>query len=220
MTREEETVCIQRICAGDANAFEPLVLEYQTSIYHLVYRIVQDSQDATDLTQEIFLQAYRSLSSFRGESRFFVWLYRLACNCCTDFLRKKSVVTVSLTVEENSGEFSELEIPDLRFHRNIHWNKKSYEPPFKRFATAFSYRTGNFNLAGVQRLFLRRNFGNLVSGTRYCPLSHLSCPKKTLCHSSQRRELFLFFSVSGTEGGMRFVRLRILSGTDQSYDGW
>ena len=115
MTREEETVCIQRICAGDANAFEPLVLEYQTSIYHLVYRIVQDSQDATDLTQEIFLQAYRSLSSFRGESRFFVWLYRLACNCCTDFLRKKSVVTVSLTVEENSGEFSELEIPDLRF---------------------------------------------------------------------------------------------------------
>lgn len=114
MTREEEATLIRRICDGDSDAFEPLVLEYQTSIYHLAHRMVNDPQDATDLTQEIFLQAYRGLASFRGESKFSVWLYRLACNRCTDFLRKQHP-TVSLTTEDEMEDSTEWEIPDLRF---------------------------------------------------------------------------------------------------------
>lgn len=114
MTREEEAILIRRVCGGDADAFEPLVLEYQTAVYHLALRMVNHPQDAIDLAQEIFLQAYRNLSSFRNESRFFVWLYRLACNRCTDFLRRQQS-TVSLTVEDGEETLSELEIPDRRF---------------------------------------------------------------------------------------------------------
>lgn len=114
MTKAEEAALIRRVCDGDPDAFEPLVLEHQTAVYHLALRMVGNPQDATDLTQEIFLQAYRSLSSFRGESRFFVWLYRLAHNRCTDFLRQRKP-TLSLTLDDDAEEIAELDIPDRRF---------------------------------------------------------------------------------------------------------
>lgn len=114
MTSGEESALIRRVCDGDPDAFEPLVLAYQTAIYHLALRMVGNPHDATDLTQEIFLQAYRSLPSFRGESRFFVWLYRLAHNRCTDFFRQQQV-TFSLTAEEDLDSGMEWEIPDRRF---------------------------------------------------------------------------------------------------------
>ena len=114
MTKGEDSALIRRVCDGDPDAFEPLVLEYQTAIYHLALRMVGNPQDATDLTQEIFLQAYRNLAAFRGESKFFVWLYRLACNRCTDFLRQHQA-TISLTVDNETDNSLELEIPDQRF---------------------------------------------------------------------------------------------------------
>ena len=70
-------------------------------------------EDAADLSQEAFIKAYNSLSSFRGDSKFSVWLYRIVSNLCLDFLRsKKRRPTVSLSVENEDGEETELEIPD------------------------------------------------------------------------------------------------------------
>ena len=114
MTRAEELSLILRVCDGDTDAFAPLVQEHQNAVYHLALRMVGNPQDAADLTQEIFLQAYRSLVSFRGESRFFVWLYALARNRCTDFLRRQKPV-LSLTMEDDAEASAELELPDFRF---------------------------------------------------------------------------------------------------------
>ena len=114
MTRAEELSLIRRVCDGDTDAFAPLVQEHQNAVYHLAFRMVGNPQDAADLTQEIFLQAYRSLASFRGESRFFVWIYALARNRCTDFLRRQKPV-LSLTMEDDAEASSELDLPDLRF---------------------------------------------------------------------------------------------------------
>lgn len=68
-----------RAAAGDDSAFEMLVSRYQGSIYRLACRLTSDT-DAPDVLQETFLQLYRHLSSFRGESRFRTWLYRIASN--------------------------------------------------------------------------------------------------------------------------------------------
>ncbi len=116
MTREEEQRCIARTLKGDAEAFAPLVRAYEPGIYGLCFRMARNTEDAQDLTQEIFLRAYRALGSFRGESRFSVWLYRLGHNVCLDFLRRrKRQWEVSLTQTDEDGQEQELEIPDGRY---------------------------------------------------------------------------------------------------------
>ena len=116
MTREEENAVVERVRAGDTDAFEALVTAYQKQIYNLTLRYVTLPEDAADLTQEAFLRAYRSLDSFRGDSRFSVWLYRLATNICIDFLRSKGRGSAaSLTVENDEEEPEELDVPDLSF---------------------------------------------------------------------------------------------------------
>lgn len=104
---------IQSVLEGDVNAFEVLVTKYEKTVYNLALRMTGNAEDAADMTQETFLKAYRSLKSFRGDSRFSVWLYRICSNVCLDFLRSKSRKSASsLTVENDEGEEVELEIPD------------------------------------------------------------------------------------------------------------
>lgn len=116
MTREEEYAVIRRVCAGDADAFETLVTAYQKQVYNLALRTVGSEEDAADMTQEAFLRAYRSLGSFRGDSKFSVWLYRLTTNICIDFLRSRGRrPTVSLTTVDEDDEPQEMEVADDRF---------------------------------------------------------------------------------------------------------
>lgn len=116
MTREEELEIINRVRAGDTDAFESLVLEHQNKVYSLALRMVGNEEDARDMAQEAFVRAYTSLAGFRGDSKFSVWLYRLTSNICIDFLRSRQRhQTVSLTYDTDDAEGGQLEIPDERF---------------------------------------------------------------------------------------------------------
>ena len=115
MTPSEELSLIERVRTGDADAFEPLVCEHQKKVYNLALRLLKNSDDALDASQEAFIKAFTGISGFRADSRFSVWLYRLTYNVCIDLLRKKSREnTVPLSVEDDGGETVELEIPDER----------------------------------------------------------------------------------------------------------
>ena len=111
MTEVSEKKIIEKVLGGDANAFEELVLKYEKTVYNLALRMVGDRDDASDMTQEAFIKAYGSLSSFRGDSKFSVWIYRITTNVCLDFLRSKSrKQQVSLTVSDDD-EDAQLDIP-------------------------------------------------------------------------------------------------------------
>ncbi|MDH5709183.1 MAG: RNA polymerase sigma factor RpoE [Hylemonella sp.] len=71
---------VERSLAGDASAFELLVLKYQRRIQRLIGRMVRNSDSVQDIAQETFIRAYRALHQFRGESQFYTWLYRIAVN--------------------------------------------------------------------------------------------------------------------------------------------
>ena len=114
MTREQELAVIRRVQRGDANAFEYLVAAYEKNVYNLALRMTGSPEDAEDMAQEAFLKAYSSLGSFRGDSKFSVWLYRIVSNVCLDFLRRqKKRQSFSLSMEDDDGEQTELELPDL-----------------------------------------------------------------------------------------------------------
>ena len=104
---------VRKVLQGDVNAFEKLVTEYEKAVYAIAQRMTGNPEDAADMTQEAFIKAYNSLGSFRGDSKFSVWLYRIATNVCLDFLRSRSrKPTVSLSVEDDDGEEVELDIAD------------------------------------------------------------------------------------------------------------
>jgi len=80
--------CLQ----GSTNAFGVLVRRYQDRLFHTVYRMVENAEDAQDIVQEAFLNAYQSLDGFKGDSLFFTWLYRIAVNTAISMKRKQRVV--------------------------------------------------------------------------------------------------------------------------------
>ena len=106
---------IQSVLGGDSDAFETLVIENQNNVYNLALKMTRNEEDALDISQEVFLKAYRSLKNFRGESRFSVWLYRMTYNLCIDFTRRKRRVSeTSLSQTDEDGEQHDYEIPDTR----------------------------------------------------------------------------------------------------------
>jgi RNA polymerase sigma-70 factor (ECF subfamily) len=77
---DSDGLLVERTLAGDARAFELLVLKYQRRIQRLIARMVRDTDLVEDIAQETFIRAYRALHQFRGEAQFYTWLYRIAVN--------------------------------------------------------------------------------------------------------------------------------------------
>jgi RNA polymerase sigma-70 factor, ECF subfamily len=84
--REVDQQLVERAQRGDKRAFEMLVLKYQRKLGRLLSRLVRDPAEVEDVTQEAFIKAYRALPSFRGDSAFYTWLYRIAINTAKNYL--------------------------------------------------------------------------------------------------------------------------------------
>ena len=86
MNQPELIVQLQQ---GDEQAFKKLVGEWQDMVYNTAIGIVQNENDADDITQDVFIQVYQSVSSFKGESKFSTWLYRIVISKSLDHIKKK-----------------------------------------------------------------------------------------------------------------------------------
>lgn len=94
--RQAEQATIEACQRGEREAFDELVLRYQKGIYGLCYRYVSNHEDAGDLTQEVFVRAWRAIGRFRGQSSFSTWLYRIGVNACLNFRAKRRLETREL----------------------------------------------------------------------------------------------------------------------------
>jgi len=84
--REVDQQLVVRAQQGDKRAYELLVLKYQRKLARVLSRLVRDPAEVEDVTQEAFIKAYRALPSFRGDSAFYTWLYRIAINTAKNYL--------------------------------------------------------------------------------------------------------------------------------------
>ncbi|HVF54517.1 MAG TPA: sigma-70 family RNA polymerase sigma factor [Pyrinomonadaceae bacterium] len=105
-----ETQFIERLRKGDAAAFDRLVEERSGDIYAVLYRLTEDPEEARDLTQETFLQAFRNIAHFRGDADLRTWLYRIAVNQARNrwrwWRRRRRGSTVSLDATDETHELS------------------------------------------------------------------------------------------------------------------
>jgi RNA polymerase sigma-70 factor (ECF subfamily) len=119
-----EAEAIRRAQQGDAAAFERLYRLHSRRVYSLCLRMVGNTAEAEDLAQEAFLQLFRKISTFRGESAFSTWLHRLAVNVVLMKLRRKSGTEASLEEitepdDESGGPRRDFGGPDLRLSGSI-----------------------------------------------------------------------------------------------------
>lgn len=84
--REVDQQLVERAQRGDKRAFELLVVKYQRKLARLLSRFIRDAGEIEDVTQEAFIKAYRALPSFRGDSAFYTWLYRIGINTAKNYL--------------------------------------------------------------------------------------------------------------------------------------
>jgi RNA polymerase sigma-70 factor (ECF subfamily) len=85
----EDGLWIERFLSGDAEGFTMLVRKYQNRVLNIVYSLIGQDRESEDIMQEVFMKVYHSLKSFRQQSQFSTWLYRIVMNTSYDFLRRR-----------------------------------------------------------------------------------------------------------------------------------
>lgn len=105
--RENDRSLLERAKKGDIGAFEQLVEGYQKKVFNITLRMMGNPDDASELTQEVFIRVYRSLRNFKEESQFSTWIYKIATNICLDELRKqkkRKVFSIDEEIKADDGE--------------------------------------------------------------------------------------------------------------------
>ncbi|MFN0157565.1 MAG: RNA polymerase sigma factor [Bacteroidota bacterium] len=105
----DESVLIQRTRDGDLSAFRHIVEEYKMMVYRLALDMTGNADDADDISQDVFLRAYRSFASFRGEAKLNSWLYRITVNVCLDHRSNKNAKRTELRADMESEEHESLD---------------------------------------------------------------------------------------------------------------
>lgn len=120
-----EKQLLQKAKMGDENSFESLILSCQNKAFNIAIRYLKNEDDAMDALQESFIKIFRHLSSFKEDSRFDTWVYRIVVNTCNDMLRKNSnqKITDSIFKTEDEKE-TVIEIPDVSGSPEEVFNKK------------------------------------------------------------------------------------------------
>lgn len=104
--REVDQQLVERAQRGDKHAFELLVSKYQRKLGRLLSRFIRDPAEVEDVAQEAFIKAYRALPSFRGDSAFYTWLYRIGINTAKNYLvamGRRAPTTTEIDSEEAEG---------------------------------------------------------------------------------------------------------------------
>ena len=104
--REVDQQLVERAQRGDKRAFELLVEKYQRKLGRLLSRLIRDPGEVEDVTQEAFIKAYRALPSFRGDSAFYTWLYRIGINTAKNYLvamRRRAPTSTEVEAEDAEG---------------------------------------------------------------------------------------------------------------------
>jgi RNA polymerase sigma-70 factor (ECF subfamily) len=128
--REVDQELVERAQRGDKQAFELLVSKYQRKLARLLSRFIRDATEVEDVTQEAFIKAYRALPTFRGDSAFYTWLYRIGINTAKNYLAamgRRAPTTTEIDSEEAEGYEDGEQLRDVNTPENMMMSRQVAE---------------------------------------------------------------------------------------------
>src|SRR5215211_1938384 len=153
---EPSPALVQRAQAGDREALSALVASQQTYVYSIAMSLMHNPTDAADMTQEAFIRLVRSLGTYRGETKFTTWLYRLVTNICLDGLRRRGRAVDSLDEAASTAAGEDGQTAGDRLADNDRWTQPEEEVELRESAT--EVREALSRLPGPQRLALTLHY--------------------------------------------------------------
>jgi len=100
MTTNDESIIVARVLNGDTSAFSKLVDQYKDLVYTLALRMLRNREEAEEVSQDVFIKIFKSLSSFKGDSKLSTWVYRVAYNSCLDQLKKNKKHQMDVPIDD------------------------------------------------------------------------------------------------------------------------
>lgn len=125
--REIDQVLVERAQGGDKRAFDQLVSKYQRKLGRLLSRFIRDQAEVEDVSQEAFIKAYRALPSFRGDSAFYTWLYRIGINTAKNYLvsqGRRAPTSTEYDAEEAEGFEDASQLRDINTPESLLLSKQ------------------------------------------------------------------------------------------------
>ncbi len=120
----DDMVLVEQAKGGDASALENLIRKYQNRIFNVILKISGNYEDAAELTQETFVKVIESIDTFKGKSRFYTWLYRIAVNLTINYC-KRAVKLGFRSLDQNKGNLTD---ENKRYLKDILTNSSAEEP--------------------------------------------------------------------------------------------
>lgn len=110
MSAEDQSLA-KKAAYGDRDAFEQLVLKYENKVFNIAYRMCGNYEDASELAQEAFIRVFKSINSFRADSEFGTWIYRITVNVCLDYSRKQKKYNNFIINDQNEDDYIMRNLP-------------------------------------------------------------------------------------------------------------
>jgi RNA polymerase sigma-70 factor (ECF subfamily) len=153
---EPSPALVKRAQAGDPEALSALVQSQQTYVYSIAMSLMHNPADAADMTQEAFIRLLRSLGTYRAETKFTTWLYRLVTNICLDGLRRRGRPVESLDEPSTTQAGDDAQSAGDRLADNDRWTQPEQEIELRESAT--EVRAALDELPATQRLALTLHY--------------------------------------------------------------
>jgi RNA polymerase sigma-70 factor, ECF subfamily len=153
---EPSPALVQRAQAGDRDALTALVQSQQTYVYSIAMSLMHNPADAADMTQEAFVRLLRSLGTYRAETKFTTWLYRLVTNICLDGLRRRGRPVDSLDEPASTQAGDDAQTPGERLADSDRWTQPEEEVQLRE--SADKVRAALATLPPAQRLALTLHY--------------------------------------------------------------
>jgi|SRR5579884_3093954 len=153
---EPSPALVKRAQAGDRDALSALVQSQQTYVYSIAMSLMHNPADAADMTQEAFVRLLRSLGTYRGETKFTTWLYRLVTNICLDGLRRRGRTVDSLDDPSVSQAGDDAPSPGERLADSDPWTHPDERIELRE--SAAEVRAAMGRLPSAQRLALTLHY--------------------------------------------------------------
>lgn len=197
VTREDNNL-VKKCKNGDEEAFRVLIDKYKADAVNVAYQMTNDPELAEDIAQEAFIRVYKYIGNFKGESKFFTWLYKIILNLCRDYFRRQPDQNFLSLEEPPVSSILRRQIPDLVENPEKQMEKKELQRMIKEALDTLSFEHRQVIVLKDLQGFTYREIAEIVDIPLGTVKSRLNTARKRLQADLVEKEIYIKSVKGGT----------------------